>query len=100
MAFYRGLGQQLQASASEAGARDVEQRAERGQRLQQLDYADVLREKIVVGAPDDVVDRLQALRAELGLDGVLAELNCGNAIPHDLVTRSLRLLCQEVMPAF
>ncbi|MBV9356601.1 MAG: LLM class flavin-dependent oxidoreductase [Chloroflexi bacterium] len=98
MAFYRGLGQQLQASATEAGARDVERRAERGQRLQQLDYADVLREKIVVGTPDEVVDRLRALRAELGLDGVLAELNCGNAIPRDLVRRSLQLLCERVMP--
>jgi hypothetical protein len=37
---------------------------------------------------------------ELGLDGILAELNCGGQIPHDSVLRALRLLCQEVKPRF
>jgi alkanesulfonate monooxygenase SsuD/methylene tetrahydromethanopterin reductase-like flavin-dependent oxidoreductase (luciferase family) len=100
MAFYRGFAEQLLASAAEAGARDVEQRAERALRLQQLTYDDVLREKVVVGTPEQVADRLHVLSDELGLDGVLAELNCGTAIPRDLVTRSLRLLCERVMPEF
>ena len=40
------------------------------------------------------------LRDELGLDGVLAEINCGSLIPHARVMRALKLLCAEVMPAF
>jgi hypothetical protein len=47
-----------------------------------------------------VVDRLQGLKAELGLDGILAELNCGSLIPHERVMNSLRLLCEKVMPHF
>jgi hypothetical protein len=43
---------------------------------------------------------LRAIRDELGLDGILAELNCGGLIPHARVVNSLRLLCQEVMPRF
>jgi alkanesulfonate monooxygenase SsuD/methylene tetrahydromethanopterin reductase-like flavin-dependent oxidoreductase (luciferase family) len=100
MHFYRYLGAQLADSASRAGARAIEQRAERGQRLQTIDYDEVLREKIIVGTPRMVADRLHALREELGLDGILAEMNCGSRIPHAQVLRSLELLCQAVMPEF
>ncbi|HET6184076.1 MAG TPA: LLM class flavin-dependent oxidoreductase [Acetobacteraceae bacterium] len=100
MLFYRYLGAQLEDSANRAGARAVEQRAERGQRLQTIDYDEVLREKIIVGTPDAVVARLRALQEELGLDGILAEMNCGGRIPKPQVTRSLELLCREVMPSF
>ena len=44
--------------------------------------------------------RLEDLRAKLGLDGVLAELNCGGLIADDKVMRSLQLLCEEVAPRF
>ena len=37
---------------------------------------------------------------EIGLDGILAELNCGGKIPQDRVLNSLRLMCQEVKPRF
>jgi alkanesulfonate monooxygenase SsuD/methylene tetrahydromethanopterin reductase-like flavin-dependent oxidoreductase (luciferase family) len=100
MRFYRALGAQLEASAVDAGARAVENRAERGQRLQSIAWSDVLREKVIVGTADRVAERLLALRSELGLDGILAELNCGGLIPHGRVMNSLRLLCQEVMPRF
>jgi len=98
MTFYRYLGRQIEESAALAGAREIEQRAERGQRLRSIGYDEVLRDKVVVGTADAVAERLGALRAELGLDGILAELNCGRLIPHEQVMRSLRLLCQEVMP--
>jgi alkanesulfonate monooxygenase SsuD/methylene tetrahydromethanopterin reductase-like flavin-dependent oxidoreductase (luciferase family) len=55
---------------------------------------------VFVGTPDQVAARLQAVRDELGLDGILAEMNCGALIPQDRVLRSLELLCKEVMPAF
>jgi alkanesulfonate monooxygenase SsuD/methylene tetrahydromethanopterin reductase-like flavin-dependent oxidoreductase (luciferase family) len=100
MYFYRMLGAQLADSATRVGARAVEQRAERGQRLQIIDYKEVLREKIVVGTPDAVVMRLREIREELGLDGILAELNCGSRIALPKVLRSLELLCREVMGAF
>ena len=100
MHFYRVLGAQLEQTATAAGARAIEQRAERGARLQSIDYDEVLREKIVVGTPRMVADRLAVLRAELGIDGILAELNCGARIPHEEVMRSLELLCGEVMPEF
>ena len=82
------------------GARAIENRAERGQRLLTIDYEDVLKSKIIVGTPAMVADRLAELKVTLGLSGILAELNCGMRIPHDRVVTSLRLMCSQVMPHF
>jgi hypothetical protein len=45
-----------------------------------------------------VADRLRQLQEELGIDGILAELNFGASIPADMMMRSLRLLCEKVKP--
>jgi len=100
MHLFRYIGERLADSASLAGARAIEQRAERGQRLQTVSYDEALRDKMIVGTPDRVADKLLGLREELGLDGILAELNPGSLIPHARVMNALRLLCQEVMPRF
>jgi alkanesulfonate monooxygenase SsuD/methylene tetrahydromethanopterin reductase-like flavin-dependent oxidoreductase (luciferase family) len=100
MHLFRTIGGQLEASASLAGTRAIEQRAERGQRLQAISYEDALRDKMIVGTPGQVTEKLQRLRQEIGLDGILAELNPGSLIPHALVMNALRLLCQEVVPRF
>jgi alkanesulfonate monooxygenase SsuD/methylene tetrahydromethanopterin reductase-like flavin-dependent oxidoreductase (luciferase family) len=55
---------------------------------------------MIVGTPPQVVDRLKQVQEELGLDGILAELNPGSLIPHAQVMRALELLCKEVMPRF
>lgn len=100
MFFYKYLGERIEASATQEGARAIENRAARGQRLMSIDYEEVLRSKIIVGTPAMVADRLAALRETLGLAGILAELNCGMRIPHDRVVNSLNLLCRDVMPRF
>ena len=100
MSFFRGFAETVARSAAQAGARDVERRAERAERLQTLSFTDVRRDKAIVGAPEMVVDRLQELREELGLNGILAEINTGGGIPRERVMRSLRLLCDKVMPRF
>ena len=50
--------------------------------------------------PETVIERLRELRDLLGVDGVLAEINSGGNIPPEGVKHSLRLLCEQVMPAF
>src|ERR1700693_6042273 len=62
MYFYRYLGERLEDSASRAGVRAVEDRAARGQRLQIVHYDERLREKIIVGSPERVADRLMGLK--------------------------------------
>jgi len=65
-----------------------------------MTYDEALGTKLVSGTPAAVVEQLTAIRDDLGLDGILAELNCGGAIPHQGVMTALRLMCQEVMPKF
>jgi alkanesulfonate monooxygenase SsuD/methylene tetrahydromethanopterin reductase-like flavin-dependent oxidoreductase (luciferase family) len=98
--FYRTLGAQLERTAAQAGMRPSEQRAERGQALQTISYSDVLRDKVIVGTPDVVVQRLAELTRTLGLNGVLAELNCGGRLSTDKVMRSLQLMGEHVVPHF
>jgi alkanesulfonate monooxygenase SsuD/methylene tetrahydromethanopterin reductase-like flavin-dependent oxidoreductase (luciferase family) len=100
MSFYRNLGSQLEASVTTAGARESERRGERGQRLQSISFEDARRDKVVVGTPDQVTERLDGICRELGLNGIMAELNCGGQIPHARVRHSLELLCREVLPNF
>ena len=100
MHLLRYIGDRLAASAMASGARAIENRAARGQKMQTIDYEEVLRERMIVGTPASVIDRLEQLREELGLNGILAELNPGSLIPHERVLEALRLVCQEVMPRF
>jgi alkanesulfonate monooxygenase SsuD/methylene tetrahydromethanopterin reductase-like flavin-dependent oxidoreductase (luciferase family) len=65
-----------------------------------IEYDEVLRERMIVGTPPQVVDRLEEIQEVLGLDGILAELNPGSLIPHQRVMTALRLLCEQVIPAF
>jgi len=65
-----------------------------------IEYDEVLRERMIVGTPSQVIDRLKQVQEELGLDGILAELNPGSLIPHQQVMTALRLLCEQVIPAF
>jgi alkanesulfonate monooxygenase SsuD/methylene tetrahydromethanopterin reductase-like flavin-dependent oxidoreductase (luciferase family) len=65
-----------------------------------MSYAEVLREKGIVGTPDMVADRLHELREIAGLDGVSAEINPGSMLSHAQVMNSLRLWCEAVMPRF
>jgi alkanesulfonate monooxygenase SsuD/methylene tetrahydromethanopterin reductase-like flavin-dependent oxidoreductase (luciferase family) len=100
MTFYRHIAAPPAQSATEAGANPKELRAERSQALESLSYEAARREKVVVGTAESVTERLMELREDLGLSGILAELNCGGQIPHQQVMHSLDLLCNKVMPHF
>ena len=65
-----------------------------------ITWDEIREERVIVGTPEVVIERLRELRELLGIDGILAELNSGGKIPQPLVKRSLQLLCEEVTPAF
>lgn len=88
---YRALTTQLE------GAPSARRRAEL-EVVRALTYQDILRDKVIIGSPDTVAVRLAGLRDELGINGILAELNFGARIPAPAMMRSLQLLCQEVRP--
>ena len=100
MHFYREQTERLRDSMSRGGTRAIEGRAERLERLEKLTYDEALGGQVLIGTPQSVGERLGALRDELGIDGILAELNTGGLIPHAQVMTAMRLLCEEVMPRF
>jgi alkanesulfonate monooxygenase SsuD/methylene tetrahydromethanopterin reductase-like flavin-dependent oxidoreductase (luciferase family) len=93
MAGYKSLISRLE------GSPNVRRRAEL-EEIRTVSYETVLRDKVVVGGPERVIDRLKELEDELGIDGILFELNFGAAIPADMMMRSLQLICDKVMPHF
>ncbi len=52
------------------------------------------------GTAPALVDRLGQLREDLGLTGIVAELNPGGLLPVEPMRRTLRILTHEVIPAF
>lgn len=77
-----------------------ERRQQRIERLEKLTYEEILDTKVIVGSPARVIDRLSQYKDMLGLTGFTAELNPGGLLPPEAVHRSLKLLTEEVMPAF
>jgi len=93
MQGYKALTTQLEGSPNSRRRAELES-------VRTITYEQVLRDKVVVGGPGRVTDRLLQLREELGIDGILAELNFGSRIPPQMMMRSLRLLCEQVRPHF
>jgi alkanesulfonate monooxygenase SsuD/methylene tetrahydromethanopterin reductase-like flavin-dependent oxidoreductase (luciferase family) len=98
--FYRQQAALLADSAKRAGVDGADRRAKTALRLERMTYEEALKGTVLIGSPATVAARLEELRQELGLDGVLMELNCGGRIPHQQTMTALRLLCEEVMPTF
>ncbi len=100
MRQFRRLGSQLARSAAAVGTRPTEERAERSQQLATLNWEQVQREKVAVGTPEMVVERIHEMKEALHLSGVVGEFNAGELIPRDRLENSLRLFCEKVIPAF
>ena len=98
--FFGRQTELARSAVGRAGAGPAEQRQAQVERMAGLSYDDILARKVAAGTAARVIDRLRRLREELGLDGIVAELNPGGLIPAELETRSLQILTHEVMPAF
>jgi alkanesulfonate monooxygenase SsuD/methylene tetrahydromethanopterin reductase-like flavin-dependent oxidoreductase (luciferase family) len=100
MHYYRAQGALLGDSARRAGVDAADRRAMTAERLNTITYDEAVAGSVLIGTPDQVADELAALRRDLGLDGVLLELNCGGKVAHADEMEALRLLCEDVMPRF
>jgi alkanesulfonate monooxygenase SsuD/methylene tetrahydromethanopterin reductase-like flavin-dependent oxidoreductase (luciferase family) len=96
LAAVKGLGDRVAGSASREGTTgDWSVQAER---VLSMSYEDWLRDKVVYGTPEAVVDRLQQLREELDLTQILYEVNYGRQMPYALQLENLRLINERVIP--
>jgi alkanesulfonate monooxygenase SsuD/methylene tetrahydromethanopterin reductase-like flavin-dependent oxidoreductase (luciferase family) len=69
-----------------------------GGRLGEVTFAELAEAGcVIVGSPATVRDRLEAVCREMKVGNLLAMLQIGE-MPHDLVTKSIRLFSEEVLP--
>ena len=99
-AYFGRMGNLYRERAGRAGLGATELADGRADRLAALSYDEMLETKIAFGTAEGLVDRFSQLKEELGLDGVVAELNAGGLIPEERVLRSLRIVTEKVMLAF
>jgi alkanesulfonate monooxygenase SsuD/methylene tetrahydromethanopterin reductase-like flavin-dependent oxidoreductase (luciferase family) len=100
MHFYHEQANLLEGAAKLVDRETAARRMRRVDQLRRLDYDDAMGTNALVGSPDTIAEQLRSLQAEIGLSGILAELNCGGLIPHDRVVTAMRLLCEAVKPRF
>ena len=98
MSFFRNLGQMVVQSGAQ-GRELNDERSQRANRLAEISYEEVLREKVAFGTPEVVVERLQQLQEDLSLSMVIAEVSTGLRLPPDRVLNSIRLLGEQVAPS-
>ena len=99
-AFFARQRRMYEERLKRGGGDLPEERLARAERLANLTYQDILETRVIFGTPEMVVDRLSQFKEMLGLTGFAAELNPGGLLPPTAVHRSMKLLAEEVMPAF
>jgi alkanesulfonate monooxygenase SsuD/methylene tetrahydromethanopterin reductase-like flavin-dependent oxidoreductase (luciferase family) len=100
MSFFARQAEIMRAGIGRDGAGPADRRRARAERLAGTSYDEILRTRVAFGTAAGLIDRFTRLREELGLHGLVAELNPGGLLAMEPVRRSLRILAQEVMPAF
>ena len=100
MHFYHEQANLLEGAARLVDPATAARRMQRVRQLRSRSYEEALDANVLIGTPDTIAGRLKSLQAEIGLSGILAELNCGGLIPHAKVLSAMRLLCEAVKPGF
>jgi alkanesulfonate monooxygenase SsuD/methylene tetrahydromethanopterin reductase-like flavin-dependent oxidoreductase (luciferase family) len=89
-----------QNAARRRQADDAPEQQYMASRLASLTYEDILQTKVAFGSAEGLKDRLHQLEEELGVDGIVAEMNAGGMLTAEQVKQSLHILTHQVMPAF
>src|SRR5260370_10137020 len=98
MGFFRYQAELGRDSARRAGGELAVQRLRQVERLEALTYDEALATQLLVDDPDGFAARLREVEDEIGLDGILTELNCRGQIPPDPAGNALRPPLQEAQP--
>ena len=85
-------------SVGQSGISIGDDRAAQAKRLQGMSYEDVLANTVVYGTPESVLERLQELQEELGINQVIYEVNFGCNVPLEHQIKSVQLLNEKVVP--
>ena len=65
-----------------------------------LNYEQVLKDNTVIGTPEECVEKLNQFQELFGAQEYSGWFNIGGRLPHDVVTKSMQLFAEKVMPEF
>jgi alkanesulfonate monooxygenase SsuD/methylene tetrahydromethanopterin reductase-like flavin-dependent oxidoreductase (luciferase family) len=97
--FFRRHAELTRVGLGRGDTGPTDRRLRRLDQLAKLSYREILDKRVAFGTAARLTERLAGLRDELGLDGMIAELNPGGLLPMDRMLRTLRILTHEVIPA-
>ncbi len=97
--FFRRHAELTRSGLGRGDTGPGERRRARVEQLDQLSYENILQTRVAFGTAAGLIDRLARVRDELGLSGLVAELNPGGLLPMEAQQRTLRILTHEVIPA-
>jgi alkanesulfonate monooxygenase SsuD/methylene tetrahydromethanopterin reductase-like flavin-dependent oxidoreductase (luciferase family) len=98
--YFHAQGRLLADSARRLGLEPSNPRFATSEGLATMTFDKANEGSVMIGSPDEVTRKIEAIRDDMGLDGVLLELNCGGKVMHAHEMEALRLLCEEVQPRF
>ena len=93
----RGIRYLANELASAAASQET---AERMLKMADASYEEILRRRVMYGTPEAIIDRLKRYEEDLGISGVVMEMNYGGQVAPDRVINSIRLLTEKVAPEF
>jgi alkanesulfonate monooxygenase SsuD/methylene tetrahydromethanopterin reductase-like flavin-dependent oxidoreductase (luciferase family) len=97
--FFRRHAELTRSGLGRGDTGPGDRRRARVEQLDRLSYEDILQTRVAFGTAAGLIDRLARVREELGLTGLVAELNPGGLLPMEAQQRTLRILTHEVIPA-
>jgi len=96
MASVTNLGNRSHGSASRDGTSG--DWSAQSENILRMTYDYWLRDKVLCGTPEAIVEKLGQLTEDLGLDQIIYEINFGRRIPHERQMNNLRLMNEKVIP--
>ena len=99
MAFYQRIASAIGELPPGLPEQVRQERLARGERLRNITYDELLENGDAIhGTPEAVVNRLEQVKEEYGVDRLEVELGLGGKMPPKLILDSLRLFGDKVMP--
>jgi alkanesulfonate monooxygenase SsuD/methylene tetrahydromethanopterin reductase-like flavin-dependent oxidoreductase (luciferase family) len=97
--FFRRHAELLRSGIGRDDTGPADRRQTKFEQVSSLTYDEILASRVAVGTAKGLAERLGEIVHDLGLSGVVAELNPGGLLPMDRMLRTLRIFTHEVIPA-
>ena len=97
--FFRRHAELTRSRLGRADTGSAERNQSRLEQVTSMTYEDILEKRVAFGTAPFLVERLRVLRDDLGLSGMIAELNPGGLLEMAPMLRTLQIFTHEVMPA-